>query len=365
MSDTHHMKDSLVRICGLVNEYVSNCPYILSHSLPEITSGLLAYLMRPGKKVCPAVLIWSYLACGGSPEHLDRALPIACGLELTHTWTLIHDDIIDCDPTRRGGPSMHVIGQQLARDRFGVREPAAAAKYGETYSILIGDTMHAISVAMMLDSVKAGVSPDTAAECVRYLQGETMRLLIEGELLDVNFEYMEPEEVDCGMIIRMIEGKTSSLLSYSALAGAMLGADSPDTERPAAKALKEYAFSCGTAFQLKDDILGLTADEAQLGKPVGSDLREGKKTYPIYLALSRFDNREKAEFLRSYGNPSASAEELQRAAAMIEDCGALKDTEELAVSLVAKARHLLCAVEDSQYKEYILEWGDYMVSRAR
>ncbi len=364
MSDFEAMKASLEEVCGIVNGYIEKCPYFYDHTLKEITTGTLAYLTRPGKKARPAVLIWSYLACGGDPEALEGVLPIACGLEATHTWTLIHDDIIDCDEKRRGGDSMHVIGRKLAGSLFGVDEPAAAEKYGETYSILIGDTLHAISVAMMLDSVRAGVPAEIACEIVRLLQGETMRYLIEGELLDVNFEYMQPGEVDCETILRMIRGKTSSLLSYSALFGAMLGVGTADKNHPTVRNVGDYANACGTAFQLKDDILGLTGDEKALGKPVGSDLREGKKTYPIYLAIERMSESEKARFFGIYGNPGASGEELAEAAELIRRTGAIAETEALAVSLVDKAKPLIGGLPDTLYKRHLLGWGDYMVRRS-
>ncbi len=364
MSDFEGMKASLAEVCGLVNGYIEKCSYFYDYGLEEVTEGLLAYLMRPGKKLRPAVLVWSYLASGGSEKDLASVLPVACGLELTHTWTLIHDDIIDRDESRRGGESMHVIGRRLAKENFGA-SAGAAEEYGLAYSILIGDALHAVSVAMMLDAVKAGAPSEVVGEICRLLQGVTMRELLEGELRDVNFEYMPTEAIDCDTILKMIEGKTSSLLSYSAMFGAMLGKKTADTGHPAVKSIGDYARACGTAFQLKDDILGLVADEAELGKPVGSDLRDGKKSYPIYLALSRFGEKERAEFLQIYGNGKASPQRQKRAVDMILETGAVRDTESLAVRLVTEAGGLLKDMPDSRYKSYLLAWGAYLVDRSR
>jgi geranylgeranyl pyrophosphate synthase len=176
---------------------------------------------------------------------------------------------------------------------------------------------------------------------------------------------MPTEAIDCDTILKMIEGKTSSLLSYSAMFGAMLGKKTADTGHPAVKSIGDYARACGTAFQLKDDILGLVADEAELGKPVGSDLRDGKKSYPIYLALSRFGEKERAEFLQIYGNGKASPQRQKRAVDMILETGAVRDTESLAVRLVTEAGGLLKDMPDSRYKSYLLAWGAYLVDRSR
>ena len=357
----NQMLESLGQICKMVDNYFADSELFNKFALSEVKIGLRAYLERSGKKIRPALLIWSYLATGG--KDISKILPIACGIESCHTWTLIHDDIIDCDDKRRGGDSIHIIGQKLALDEFSNISKESANKYGESYSILIGDTLHAISVSFMLEAIEKGADIFVVTAVTRLLEGNTLLKLIEGELLDVKFEHMKIEDITEDLIIKMMEGKTGYLIKFAAMAGAMLGQGISDTNDPKVLALGNFAQLSGIAFQLKDDVLGLIADEKKLGKPVGSDVLEGKKTLTAYYAMESFNCSEKRDFLSIYGNENASDEEVLRAISMIEKSGAIEKTENYAKSILNDALKEIDIIEPSEYKDLLIKWSEYMVSR--
>jgi geranylgeranyl diphosphate synthase type I len=128
-------------------------------------------------------------------------------------------------------------------------------------------------------------------------------------------------------------------------------------------ALSRFASSCGTAFQLQDDILGLMGIEEQLGKPIGSDVREGKKTTIVFFALKSAGPDERAFLLSVLGNSEASPEEVRKATEMMVSLGAVDKTAELALEHVNKALPELAALPDSAYKELLADWAHYMINR--
>ena len=194
-----------------------------------------------GKRVRPAVLLMAARLCGYEGE---RAVLYASVVEFIHTATLIHDDIIDDSQMRRGRVAVH-------------------SQWGNDITVLLGDFLYikSMSLALTQDSL----------EMIRLLCDVTLRM-IEGELYQLtkngDVAITEDEHFD------IIRRKTAYLFSGSAQIGGMLGNATPEQVR----ALREYGFNLGIAFQLMDDLLDFTGDAAALGKPVGGDLREGKLT---------------------------------------------------------------------------------------
>lgn len=348
------LKTALYKVVNDINSYIENCEYFNEFSIKEIKEGLKAYFARGGKRIRPAIAMWSCGICGGDPK---KVIPAASGLEACHTWTLIHDDIIDNDDKRRGGDSIHIIGKKQAEKAYSFGD---FAKYGETYSILIGDMLQGISVSMILDSIKENVSPNVAVAICKLLEAKTTLHLIEGELLDVQFEYMDIKDINTDLIYKMIWGKTGVLIRYAAMMGAMIGLDTDDINNPKVKALGEYAMNIGLAFQLRDDVLGLIADEEKLGKPVGSDIIEGKKTLTTFYALSEFNKKDKEEFLSIFGHNNG---DLNRAVELIKSTSAIEKTSKEAERLTKEAIEKLEVFENSEYKDYLVNLALFMLNR--
>jgi len=201
-----------------------------------------------GKRVRPAVLLMVSRLCGYTG---DRAVLHAAVVEFIHTATLVHDDIIDDSELRRGRLAVH-------------------SQWGNDITVLLGDFLYikAMSLALSQDSL----------DIVRLLCDATLRM-IEGEIYQLtkngDIDISEDEHFD------IIRRKTAYLFSASAQIGGMLGTATPEQLR----ALRDYGFHLGIAFQLMDDLLDFTGDSAALGKPVGGDLREGKLTLPVIRLL--------------------------------------------------------------------------------
>jgi geranylgeranyl diphosphate synthase type I len=169
--------------------------------------------------------------------------------------------------------------------------------------------------------------------------------------------------LDEGRVLDMLGKKTGSLLEYAAWCGATIGlAGRPDPDGLASR-LGRFAYLCGTAFQLHDDLLGLTADEVLLGKPVGSDIREGKRTLLVYKALSLANESQREHILRNLGNSRASREDIIQVLSIFETTGTLEQVSTLANSLIDQALALLAPLAESQYKRLLTMWATFLLAR--
>lgn len=212
---------------------------------------------KAGKRLRPIFLL---LACEAQGGDWRQALPAAAAIELLHNFTLIHDDIEDRDRTRRGRPTLWAV-------------------WGEPQAINAGDALFALAYRSLFNLQKTQVPPETVLRAVnRYT--DAILHITEGQHLDLSFE--SEGQVDEATYLTMIRGKTAALLGLACeLGGILAGA----TESRLA-ALGEFGVELGLAFQMQDDWLGLWGSAAQTGKPVGSDLRNRKKTLPILHGMA-------------------------------------------------------------------------------
>lgn len=275
---------------------------------PEIRRPVEHHLGGSGKAVRPALALLSAEAVGADAAV---AIPGAVAVELVHDYSLLHDDVIDGDTERRHRPTVWAL--------FGVG-PA----------IVAGDALAALALQVLLD-VGSPAAVRTAAALT-----DANAAMIAGQADDMAFE--SRPEVTVGECLRMEGGKTGAILGFAASAGALLaGADDRDVA-----ALRQYGEQLGLAFQAVDDLLGIWGDPAVTGKPAGSDLRQHKKSLPVVMALA--DGGDTAERLRSlFANGTLCDDEVARATALIESCGAREAVAEeaerrLAAALVALDR---------------------------
>ena len=261
----------------------------LPHHLYAIING---YLQGGGKRLRPCLLLMCAQAAGGDVE---KALPAAVAVEEFHTWTLIHDDVIDHDDFRRGNPTGHILGCRLGKEAWKLSD-TVAADYGVSAAILAGDSLQARATEKLFEL--KDFQPQTIMSLVSNMTGLLTQDLLAGEQLDVEMSHMSWNDVTEDTVMTMINGKTGALLKYCAEAGAALGMDTPIEACPTALQLGQFARNCGIAFQLQDDILGIYGEEAKLGKPIGSDIREGKRTLLACRALAMLSETDAAK-LRS------------------------------------------------------------------
>lgn len=260
-----------------------------------------SHLIRAGgKRLRPLALVLS-----GRMYGLDERIGIRAGasVEILHNFTLIHDDIMDKDAFRRGVPTVHTV-------------------YGEDLAILAGDLLFAKAFEA-LGRLSGLVPDDRLVKAFKELTWAAVTVA-EGQALDMEFEYRW--DVTLNEYLTMVYKKTAALFKSSLVIGAIL-AGAPESE---IKNLEEFAEGVGIAFQIRDDVLGLVAEESVLGKPVYSDLREGKKTILIIHALGKLDLKGREKLMSTLGKRDASVEELSNLAELIISTGAVEFANDLA-----------------------------------
>ncbi len=326
----------------------------------DLREAVFAYLHRGAKRLRPAVLLWSCGAVGGDEE---LALPAAAGVEMFHTWTLVHDDLIDNDDLRRGGPTVHKLAEEFALKNLDY-SPRRAVEYGRNIAVLTGDSQHGWTTSLFCEcATQRGVDARVMIDIIYHLESYVVNTLIEGETLDVQYSRTPIEQLSKDDIVYMLWMKTGVLYEFSARAGAMIGLGSSDADHPYVKALSKFASQCGTAFQLQDDILGLLGKEVQLGKPVGSDVREGKKTMVVYFALQAASAEQRKFLLSVLGDRDASEEDVQAATELMVSLGGIQKTTDLALEHINRALPELDGIPGSSYKSLLESWAHFMINR--
>ncbi|MEU6539568.1 family 2 encapsulin nanocompartment cargo protein polyprenyl transferase [Streptomyces sp. NPDC047000] len=209
-----------------------------------------------GKAIRPALVLTAAGALGG-PRARGAAVRAAVAVELVHNFTLLHDDVMDRDATRR-------------------HRPTAWTVFGDADAILVGDALQALALRMLAEDPHPA-----AAEAAARLAGCVVELCA-GQQADTALEQREPDEVTLAEVLDMAEGKTGALLGCACALGALYaGADSGAVE-----ALDAFGREAGLAFQLIDDVIGIWGDPDRTGKPAGADLAARKKSLPVVAALT-------------------------------------------------------------------------------
>ena len=358
-----HRSEDLAAALGAVDSRVSAA--LRAERIPAdvepsyLREAVEAYPGRGGKRLRPALVYWF---CGLVGGDTARALRAAVAVELYHNWTLVHDDIIDGDEVRRGAPSCHRLVEAVAGPML-AREPADRARYCEHMAMLAGDIQQSWAVNALCRAVEDGVSVAVVHSLVRRLTGWVTPLLVSGEALDV--EFAQRTDVGAEEIERMLVLKTGILLRFAAETGVMLGTGTDRLDDPRVVAAGAFAEDAGLAFQIKDDLLGVFGDEAALGKPVGADLREGKRTLLLVTALQRLRGEEREEMLALWGQTSAGPTEISRARELLTGSGAVAVVESRARELTAGARERLGQYPENRYRHLLGELLEFIVERGR
>ncbi len=351
------MLNELKTIDDLVNRMLAGETFPDRVRPRYLREAVLAYPSRGGKRLRPALTLWACGAVGADPLKARHA---ALAVELYHNWTLIHDDIIDDDSVRRGQPSCHVLLQQ-ARPETDPQKRTDSRRFGRNMAILAGDILHGWAVDVLNRAGEAGVSPAVTNAIVARLCSWVTPELISGEALDVEFESRPAQHPEA--IETMLRLKTGVLLQFAAESGAMIGLATPDPQHPTVRLLGQFAMNAGLAFQLQDDILGLFGQEATIGKPIGSDLREGKQTLLYMETLNRCCEADRHRLQGLWGSADSGPEAISIAKAIVAESGALEAVSKRAESLVALSRKLLDQLPQTPHRQLLQQWAAYLLDR--
>jgi octaprenyl-diphosphate synthase len=259
------------RLLGLVGGALAACETEINRELADSPVKLVRDLgehvaLAGGKRLRP-ILVLLGAALGGDVG--PRAVGLGCIVELLHTATLIHDDVVDQSPLRRGRPAAH-------------------ARFGEDAAVLVGDHFYSRCMAMLVRDGDLRVMDALAAAMVSMTEAEVFQLEKKraGELSEADY-------------LRIIRQKTATFMSACCRIGGLAGGLAAD----AAESLAKFGERIGIAFQIIDDSLDFAADPARLGKAIGHDLLEGKRTLPLIVTLDRATAEERARILGALGRP--------------------------------------------------------------
>lgn len=348
--------ESIVKRIGTI---IAEDPFP-EHIEPEnLRSAVRAYPMRGGKRIRPMLLVWS---CGALEGNIEQAFFAAASVEIYHNWTLVHDDIIDCDELRRGIPTTHMELKRHAAAAFG-KNDEFCEKYGRDFAILAGDIQQAWAINMLLRSAERGVDRGVLVDLLRRYQESVSRELISGEALDVEFPLLDIRKITDKLMEQMILGKTSALLRFSTQCGGAIALGSANFDEPPLSNLGAYADKLGLAFQLRDDYLDVFGTEKKFGKPLCSDFMESKPTSLYLETMKRLPKLAADEFRMKMGLSHYGAAEISSIRDIIRDSGAdqaiLRQVRELSDSALEN----LSVLPDNKYRKNLEELAEHLLAR--
>jgi len=287
------------RINRLQKEINTNLQQIFEGTAPKSLYEPMEHLLKAGgKRIRPLLVLFACEAAGG---HVNDCFHAACGLELLHTFTLVHDDIMDDDDTRRGTPSVHTL-------------------WDVPTAILAGDGLVTLAFKELLKTRHPRIG--TLMESVT----EGLLVLCEGQALDKDMENSSTAGLD--QYLDMIAKKTGRLIEVCCDAGALLGGASEGDRQK----LVHFGRCIGRAFQIQDDLLDLYTDEAVSGKPVASDVIQKKNTYLTVHLWTNGHERTKETFRSFWGKPELSRDDIET----VRECFTRAGSTESARNMVAQ-----------------------------
>jgi len=296
----------------------------------EQLKATLDYLLGSGgKRLRPALVV---LSSKFYPADAEKVTYLAAAVETLHTATLIHDDLIDNSFLRRGSPTLNTMWNRAA-------------------TVLTGDYLFARAAAFAAETESVRVVSIFAQTLMTICNGELNQIFgsAEGQLTATTKEYY----------YQRIYSKTASLFAASTEAGSLL---SGATELEA-QALRDYGYNFGMAFQIVDDVLDFAGNEGDLGKPTGSDLRQGIITLPTICFLEAHPQDEM--MTRMLRGKVEKDEEVQAAVEMIKESGAIESSMTEAQRFVAKSHDALSTLPHNKYRQAMLDLADFVVERRK
>ncbi len=312
--------DDLARVNEVILQRMQS-PVLL---IPQLAGHIIA---AGGKRLRPMLTLGTARLCG---YQGTRHIGLAASVEFIHTATLLHDDVVDESDLRRG----------LA---------TANAVWGNKSSVLVGDFLFSRAFQLMVTDGSLVVLEILSDASAVIAEGEVAQLVTANDTDTTEEDYLA-----------VIRAKTAKLFAAASEIGAVV-AERPEAER---EALRTYGHNLGIAFQLVDDVLDYSAQQATLGKTVGDDFREGKITLPIVLAFRNGDEEQRAFWRRTLEDLEQKKGDFRRAAALLDKVGALKATIERARAYGAIARQALEIFPDSPERAALVEAAEFAIDRA-
>ena len=291
--------------------------------IPRLAGHIIA---AGGKRLRPILTLAAAQMCGYQGQ---RHRKLAASVEFIHTATLLHDDVVDDSALRRGGPS-------------------ANALFGNEASVLVGDFLFSRAFELMVEDGSIDVLRVLSHASAVIAEGEVLQLITTNDSTTSEQAYLE-----------VVRAKTAELFAAACRVGAIV-ASRPASEE---EALRTFGLNLGIAFQIVDDVLDYSAEQARLGKTVGDDFREGKVTLPVILAIHRGSEAERGFWKRTLDDSDHRDGDLNHAQDILIRHNALRDSIKRARHYGAIARDALGIFPDHPVKQALLDIVDFTIER--
>ncbi len=330
-----NLKDDLNDVVSRVRKFALS---VLDGQPIRLYDAASTYLTSGGKKLRPFLVIKSCEMFAGKEE---KALPAAAAVELIHNFSLIHDDIMDNDEIRHGISTVH-------------------KKYGLPIALIAGDILFSKAFQVLsLHGKKMGYDDTIIAEMNRILSTACVHVC-EGQGLDIQMASSNKiPTID--EYLDMIRKKTASLFEVSCALGVLCSAEplvgNVDN-------LSKFGRFTGIAFQLIDDLIGVTGDPKLTGKAVGNDIREGKKTYPILLALEHADTNKREKIMKVFGFKGANRDYVEDAVYAISSLNIEQEVRRTAHDNMIKAFESIKSYNETSAKKALVSSAKFIVERS-
>lgn len=298
----------------------------LSSGVPLVGEVARYIISAGGKRLRPALLL---LLCGALSCKKPERFEMAAVVEFIHTATLLHDDVVDESTLRRGRSTANEV-------------------FGNPASVLVGDFLYSRAFQMMVD---------TGEMRIMRILADATNVIAEGEVLQLM--NMHDADIDAAAYLQVIRSKTAKLFEASGRLAAVIADADPAVE----EACASYGRHLGTAFQVVDDILDYEGDPVQLGKNLGDDLREGKATLPLIIAMQRGSPPEAARIRDAIASGTTDPAVLRDVIAIVRQTGALELTHAAAATEARRAIDALALVPENSHKEFLLELAAQLLKR--
>lgn len=324
---TANVLDRLAELTGDDLEKVNQAIIDKMQSPVALIPQLASYIISAGgKRVRPLLTLAAARMCG---YEGDRHVGLASCVEFIHTATLLHDDVVDESGLRRGRASANSL-------------------WGNKASVLVGDFLFSRAFQLLVADGSIHVCGILADASATLAEGEVMQLMTANDI-----------ETDEDAYMKVIEAKTASLFS----AACRLGAVVADCNKEQEEAMAAFGLNFGLAFQIVDDALDYSAKQAELGKEIGDDFRDGKITLPVLLAIAQADDAERAFWKRTQEDQDIRDGDLEQALLLMTHYGTMETTMEKAEAYGQAARDALSLFPDSPIRAAFTDLVDFCIKR--
>ena len=313
------IENDFKKVNQIINEQV------ISHvdRIPEVSNHIIKL---GGKRLRPILTLTTSKMCG---YNEDMHINLAAAVELMHTATLLHDDVVDDSDLRRGKSTSHIVWDNKS-------------------SILVGDFLLGKAFQLMVETKSIECLKNLSNASAKIAEGEVMQLIASDNIKTTEDRYMG-----------IIEAKTAELFSTACVVSALI-TKSKDEET---NALTSFGKNLGIAFQLKDDALDYIGNKNSLGKNTGNDFLEGKVTLPVILAYRRGNNKERKFFEDIFNNRIRNKDLLKKAIKIINHYGTIEDTLSKAYQHGRVAKDALAIFPNTEFKDALMKLVDFSIIR--